>query len=87
MLVIFGLGVAICGSVQAQVIEGSLAVTDVTPKQFCVVWATSEPASGWVHVFSDPEGTMPALEAVVKSRRASTDLKQIAAQELRRHEK
>ena len=66
LLVIFGLGVAVCGGVHAQVIEDSLVVTDVTPKQFCVVWATSGPASGWVHVFSDPEGTIPALEAVVK---------------------
>jgi hypothetical protein len=70
VLLAFGLGMAWCGSVHAQVIEGSLAVTDVTPKQFCVVWATSEPASGSVHVFSDLEGTMPALEAVVKAESA-----------------
>jgi hypothetical protein len=66
LLVVSGLGTALCSSVHGQVIEDSLAVTDVTPKQFCVVWVTSEPASGSVHVFSDPEGTMPALEAVVK---------------------
>jgi hypothetical protein len=66
LLVIFG-GMVVCGGVEAQVIADSLVVTGVTPKQFCVVWATSEPASGWLHVFSDSEGTMPALEAVVKS--------------------
>jgi hypothetical protein len=69
LLVIFG-GMAMCVGVQAQVIGDSLVVTDVTPKQFCVVWVTSEPASGWLHVFSDPEGTVPALEAVVKSESA-----------------
>jgi hypothetical protein len=66
LLVIFG-GMAVCGGVQAQVVADSLVVTDVTPKQFCVVWTTSEPASAWLHVFSDPDGATPALEAVVKS--------------------
>jgi hypothetical protein len=42
-------------------------VTDVTPKQFCVVWTTSEPASATVNVFVDPEGKTPALGAVVTS--------------------
>ena len=70
LVVVFGLGLALCGNSHAQVIEGSLVVTDVTPVQFCVVWATSGPASGWVHVFLDPEGTIPCLEAVVKSESA-----------------
>jgi hypothetical protein len=53
-------------SSQGAVIENSLVVTDVTPMQFCVVWGTEEPATGWVSVFLDPEGTRPSTGAVVK---------------------
>jgi len=42
-------------------------VTDVTPMQFSVVWATSEPATASVSVFLDAEGTLPYAEAVVDS--------------------
>ena len=70
LAVVIGLGMALYGHSHAQVMEGRLVVTDVTPVQFCVVWAASEPASGWVHVFLDPEGSIPCLEAVVKSESA-----------------
>lgn len=70
ILLVLGLGVSVCGSSQAVVIEESLMVTDVTPVQFCVVWATSEPASGSLDVFLDPEATIPYTEAVVISESA-----------------
>lgn len=52
---------------QCAVIENSLVVTDVTPVKFCAVWGTEEPATGWVSVFLDPDGSMPWAGAVVKS--------------------
>jgi hypothetical protein len=50
--------------------EDSLIVADVTPVQFCVIWGTSEPASGSLSVFLDPEGTIPYTEALVISESA-----------------
>jgi hypothetical protein len=64
------LGMAGYASSHAAVIEESLMVTDVTPVQFCVVWATSEPAFGWLNVFLDPEATTPYTGAVVTSESA-----------------
>ena len=60
-----GLGISVAGNSHAVVIEDSLMVTDVTPVQFCVVWATSEPASASLNLYVDPEGTTPYTEAVV----------------------
>ncbi len=65
-----GLGIAVQGNSLAVVIEDSLVVTDVTPVQFSVVWATSEPAWGSLDVFLDQEGTIPFIEAVVISESA-----------------
>jgi hypothetical protein len=62
-----GLMMSIYGNSHAAVIEDSLLVTDVTPVQFCVVWATSEPASGSLSVFLDPDGTTAYAEAVIIS--------------------
>lgn len=64
-IILLGLLVPVFGSAHAAVIEGRVMVTDVTPVQFCVVWATSEPASGWVDVFLDQEGKVPCMDAVV----------------------
>ena len=60
------LGIAVRTPCQAIVIENSLIVTDVTPVNFSVVWATSEPATGWVNVFLDADGTIPCTEARVE---------------------
>jgi len=70
ILLALGLGMSVCGSSHAVVIEDTLMVTDVTPVQFCAVWATSEPAFGWLNVFLDPEATTPYTEAVVISESA-----------------
>jgi len=70
ILLALGLGMSVCGSSHAVVIEDTLMVTDVTPVQFCVIWATSEPAFGWLNVFLDPEATTPYTEAVVISESA-----------------
>jgi len=43
----------------------SVRVTDVRPANFSVVWGTTEPATGWVNVFADPEGNTPVTDAVV----------------------
>jgi hypothetical protein len=66
-LLVFGLGITGYSTAHGQVIEGSLVVTDVTPVQFCVIWGTREPATGWVSVFLDSEGANPWAGAVVKS--------------------
>jgi hypothetical protein len=70
ILLALGVGMSVCGSSHAVVIEDTLMVTDVTPVQFCVVWATSEPAFGSLNVFLDPEATTPYMEAVVISQSA-----------------
>jgi hypothetical protein len=62
-----GLMMSMYGISHAVVIEDSLVVTDVTPVQFCVVWATSGPASGSLEVFLDADGTTPYADAVVVS--------------------
>ncbi|UCD80396.1 MAG: fibronectin type III domain-containing protein [Desulfobacterales bacterium] len=62
--------IAVSGGGQAFVIEDSLMVTDVTPVKFSVVWATSEPATAWVNVFLDADGTIPCAEAKVESESA-----------------
>jgi len=36
-----------------------LEITDVTPRAFSVVWATSEPATCGLNVFLDAEGNTP----------------------------
>jgi len=69
ILLALGLGMSVYGS-HAAVIENSFMVTDVTPVQFCAVWATSEPAFGTLNVFLDPEATTPCTEAVVISESA-----------------
>lgn len=69
ILLALGLGMSVYGS-HAAVIEESLMVTDVTPAQFCAVWATSEPAFGTLNVFLDPQATTPCTEAVVISESA-----------------
>jgi hypothetical protein len=61
------LGIAVCSTARGAVIEGSLVVTDVTPVKFSVVWGTEEPATGWVSVFLDPDGSTLGTGAVVKS--------------------
>lgn len=66
ILLALGLSISVCAGSQAIVVEDSLIVTDVTPVQFCVVWTTSEPATGTVLVFEDAEGTNPYAEAIVK---------------------
>ena len=43
----------------------SVRVTDVTPLQFSVVWGTSEPATGSVNIFADPDGSTPVTDAVI----------------------
>ena len=48
----------------------SLRVTDVTPVQFKVVWATAEPAVSSSRVFLDENGTLPCAEAEVISESA-----------------
>jgi hypothetical protein len=58
--------IAVGSAGQAIVIEDSLMVTDVTPVKFSVVWATSEPATGWVNVFLDADGAIPCAEAKVE---------------------
>jgi len=67
MLLLFGLGMTVASTGHGAVIENSLLVTDVTPVKFCAVWGTQEPATGWVSVFLDPDGTRPWTGAVVKS--------------------
>ena len=52
ILLALGLSFSVCFGSQAIVVEDSLMVTDVTPVQFCVVWTTSEPATGWVSLFA-----------------------------------
>ena len=66
ILLALALATAVCSTCQAIVIENSLMVTDVTPVNFSVVWATSEPATGWVNVFLDADGTIPYTEAKVE---------------------
>jgi hypothetical protein len=67
ILFLLGLGVTVPSAGHGAVIEDNLVVTDVTPMQFCVVWGTQEPATAWVSVFIDPEGTKPWTGVVVKS--------------------
>jgi hypothetical protein len=67
ILLLLGLGMTVYSPSHGAIIESSLVVTDVTPVMFCVVWGTREPATGWVSVFLDPEGTRPWTGAVVKS--------------------
>jgi hypothetical protein len=57
ILFALGLSISVCAGSRASLVEDSLTVTDVTPVQFCVVWTTSEPATGWVDVFFDPNYT------------------------------
>lgn len=71
LLCAVGLVISVCGNSQAVVVEDSLMVTDVTPVQFCVVWATSEPASASLNLYVDPQGTTPYTEAVVVSESAA----------------
>jgi hypothetical protein len=66
-LLLLVLGSAVCGTGHGAVIENSLVVTDVTPVKFSVVWGTQEPATGWVSVFLEPEGTRPCTEATALS--------------------
>jgi hypothetical protein len=47
------------------IVSDSVQVTDVTPVTFCVVWATSEPATGSLDLFLDADGTIPDTGAVV----------------------
>lgn len=65
-MVVGGLLMTGYGMSLGAVIENSLVVTDVTPAQFCVIWGTQEPASGWVDVFLDQDATIPFTEAVVE---------------------
>ena len=44
-----------------------LTITDVTPRAFSVVWATSEPATCSLNVFLDANGTLPYAEAQIIS--------------------
>ena len=67
ILLILGLGMTVSSTGHGAVIENSLVVTDVTPVKFCAVWGTEEPATGWVSVFLDPNGSTPWTGAVVKS--------------------
>jgi hypothetical protein len=67
LVVVAGLLMTGAGISQGAVIENSLVVTDVTPVQFCVIWGTNEPASGWLDVFADREATIPLTQAVVKA--------------------
>ncbi len=53
------------------IVADSVQVTDVTPVKFCVVWATSEPATGSLDLFLDPDGTIPYTGAVVTSESAN----------------
>ena len=69
-LLVLGLGLSISGNSNAAIIDDSMIVTDVTPVQFCVVWATSGPASGTVRVFLDAAGTTPNADAKVFSESA-----------------
>ena len=66
-LLVLGIGMAVCSAGYGAVIEGSLVVTDVTPVKFCAVWGSEEPATGWVNVFLDPNGSTPWTGAAVKS--------------------
>ena len=66
ILLALGLTIFMCPVSQAIDVQDSLIVTDVTPAQFCVVWTASEPATGWIKVFEDPNGTTPYSEAVVE---------------------
>jgi hypothetical protein len=60
------------GAVEAGIIiPGSLRITDVTPLQVGVVWATVEPASCSVNVYLDREGTVPYPDAEVISESAN----------------
>ena len=55
----------------AAIVDGSsVRVTDVTPVQFAVVWTTSEPATCWLNVFDDAEGTVPSFQAMLISESA-----------------
>jgi hypothetical protein len=67
VLLVVGFLMTVHSNAQGGVIENSLVVTDVTPVQFCVIWGTNEPASGWLDVFADREATIPLTQAVVKA--------------------
>lgn len=50
----------------AEIVDvNSVRVTDVRPAHFSVVWGTSEPATGSVNVFADPDGNTPVTDAEV----------------------
>jgi hypothetical protein len=40
---------------------GSVMVTDVTPFSFSVIWSSNEPATASLNIFSDEDGTTPAM--------------------------
>jgi hypothetical protein len=66
VLLTISLGILVHGVSEAAITFEPLLI-DVTPVNFAVVWATSEPATCSVNVFLDADGTTPYTEAVVIS--------------------
>jgi hypothetical protein len=64
-IILLGLSMFVFSIAPAAVIDGSLVVTDVTPAQFCAVWATTDPAVGNVYVYQDAAGEIPENSAIV----------------------
>ena len=67
ILFTLALVISVCGNSYAILIENRFMVTDVTPVQYCVIWATTEPAAPSVEVFLDANATMPYTEATIIS--------------------
>lgn len=42
-----------------------ITVTDVTPRSFSVIWASSEPSYPYLRVYDDPDGLVPTVNAVI----------------------
>ena len=65
-ILLLGMGLLAPGLGEADIIDvNSVWVTDVTPVQISVVGGTSKTATGTVNVFSDADGTVPVVDAVV----------------------